>query len=57
MEEFLHPKHPARVILTGPSCCGLSVFLTNLVLNFINEFDKIYIYSSSLNQEIFGKLI
>ena len=34
-----------------------SVLLTNLVLNIINEFDKIYIYSPSLHQDLYQKLI
>ena len=40
MEKFLYPKHPVRCIITGPSECGKSVFLTNLILNSINEYDK-----------------
>ena len=57
MENFLYPPHPARVIITGPSCCGKSVFLTNLVLNINNEYDKINIYSPSLHQDLYRKLI
>ena len=56
MEKFLYPTHPLRCIITGPSCCGKSVFLTTLILNFINEVDKIYIYSSSLHQNLHQKL-
>ena len=40
MEKFLYPSHPVRCTITGPSECGKSVFLTNLVLNN-NEYDKI----------------
>ena len=57
METFLYPKHPVRCIITGPSECGTSVFLTNLILNTINEYDKIYIYSLSLHQDIYQNLI
>ena len=57
MEEILYPNHPRRVIITGPSECGKSVFLTNLSLNIINEYDKIYIYSPSLHQDLYQKLI
>ena len=56
MEKFLYPKHPVRCIITGPSECGKSVFLTNLILNIINEYDKIYIYSPSLHQDLYQKL-
>ena len=57
MEKVLYPKHPIRCIITGPSECGKSVFLTNLILKIINEYDKIYIYSPSLHQELYQKLI
>ena len=55
-EKFLYPNHPVRCIITGPSECGQSVLLTNLFLYFINEYDKIYIYSPSLHQDLYQKL-
>ena len=57
MDKSLYPTHPVRCIITGPSCSGKSVFLTNLILNIVNEYDKIYIYSPSLHQDIYQKLI
>ena len=57
MEKILYPTHPVRCILTGPSECGKSVFLTNLILNIINEYNKIYIFSPRLNQDLYQKLI
>ena len=54
---FLYPNHPIRCIITGPNECGISVFLTHLLLNIINEFDKMYIYSQSLHQDLYQKLI
>ena len=51
------PNPPVRCIITGPSDCGKSVFLTNLILNIINEYDKIYIYSPSLHQDLYQKII
>ena len=57
MDKFLYPNHPVRCIITGPSECGKSVFLTILILNIINEYDKIYIYSPSLHQDLYQKLI
>ena len=56
MEKFLYPSHPVRCIITGPSCSGKSVFLINLILNIINEYNKIYIYSPSLHQDLYQKL-
>ena len=56
-EKFLYPSHPCRVIITGPSNVGKTYFLTNIILNIINEYDKIYIYSTSLHQDLYQKLI
>ena len=57
MGKILYPKHSFRCIITGPSECGKSVFLTNLISNIINEYGKIYIYSPSLHQNLYQKLI
>ena len=57
MEKLLYPKHPVRCIITGPSECGKSIFLTNLILNILNKYDKIYTYSPSLHQDLYQKLI
>ena len=57
MEKFPYPTHPVRCIITGQSECANSVFLTNLILNIINEYDKIYIYSPSLHQDLYQKII
>ena len=57
MEKLLYPNHPVRCIITGPSECGKSLFLTNLISNIFNEYDKLYIYSPSLHQDLYQKLI
>ena len=57
MEKFLYSTHPVRFIIRGPSECGKSVFLTNLILKIINEYDKIYIFSPSLSQDLYQKII
>ena len=56
MEKILYPSHPCRVIITGPSNVGKTYFLTNIFLNIINEYDKIYIYSPSLHQNLYQRL-
>ena len=56
MEKYLYPNNPFSCIITGPSCSAKSVFLTNLVLYIINEYNKIYIYSPSLHQDLYQKL-
>ena len=57
MEKILYPNHPVRCTITGPSKCGKSVFLTNLILNIFNDYGKTYIYSPSLHQDLYQKLI
>ena len=56
MEKFFYPIHPVRCFITGPSECGKSVFLTNLILKIINEYEKIKFYSPSLHQDLYQKL-
>ena len=56
MEKILYPTHPVGCIITRPSGCGKSVFLTNINLYFINECNKIFIYSPSLHQDLYQKL-
>ena len=56
MEKNLYPTHPVRCFIIGPSCSGKSVFLINLILNIINEYDRKYIYSPSLHQNLYQKL-
>ena len=57
MEKHLYPTHPLRCIICGPSNVGKSVVLTTLILNNINEYDKIYIYSPSQHQNLYRKMI
>ena len=57
MEKILYPSHPVRCIITGPNNVGKTYFLTNIILNIIKEYDKIYIYSPSLHQDLYQKLI
>ena len=57
MEKFLNPNHPVRCIIAGPSNSGKTILLTNLIINFINEFEKLYIFSPSIHQDLYQKLI
>ena len=57
MDNFFYPIHPVRCIITGPSECGKSVFLTKINLKIFNEYAKLYIYSPSLHQDLYQKLI
>ena len=57
MDKILYPNHLLRCIICGPSNVGESVFPTILILNIINEHDKIYIYSPTLHQGLYQKLM
>ena len=57
IDKNLYPIHPVRCIISGPSNSGKSIFLTNLILNIIKEYNKIYIYSPSLHQDLYQKII
>ena len=56
MDKILYPTRPVRFVKTRPSNVGKSVFLTSLILIFITDSDKIYIYSPSLLQDIYRKI-
>ena len=57
MEKFLYPNHPVRCFITEHSECGKSVYLTNLLLIIIIEYNKLYIYSTGFHQDFYQKLI
>ena len=57
MDKILYPQSPLRAIITGPSNSGKTYFLSNLTLNIIDEFQKIYLYSPCLHQDLYQKLI
>ena len=57
MEKFSNLSHPVQCIITEPSECGKSYFLTKLLLNIFIEYEKIYIFSPSLHQDLDQKLI
>ena len=56
MDKFLYPNDLVRGIIKGPSNIGKSLFLTNIILNIIYEYDKLCIYSPSLHQYLCQKL-
>ena len=57
MKNYLYPNHAVRCIIRGPSECGKSVFLTHLILKNFMEYDRKNIYSPSLHQDLYQKLI
>ena len=57
MKKFLYPEHLVHSIITERSECGKFLFLTNLIINFNIDFEKVYIYPQSLHQGIYQKVI
>ena len=57
MDKKLYPKTPVRVVISGPSGCGKTCLLMKLITEIINDFTEIYIYSPSIHQETYQKLI
>ena len=57
MEKFLYPEIPVRVIISGKSASGKSTLLFKILFNIINEFDKIYIFSPTIHQPTYQKII
>ena len=55
MVKFSDATHPVRCIITGPNKCGKKCFPTNLFLKNNNDFEKIYIYSPSVHQDLYQK--
>ena len=56
IEKFLYPTHPVHSIITGARDIGKTVFLSNSIFNNIDEYKKVYIYSSFLHQDFYQKL-
>ena len=57
MDKYLYLQHPLRCFNIEPRSVEKSWFLTIVRLNNINEYEKIYIYSPSLHQALYQKLI
>ena len=53
LDKTLYPTYPFRCNITGLLECGKTFFLLNLALNIIDDFEKIYIYSPSLHQDLY----
>ena len=55
MNKFLYPPHATRCVTSGPSNVGKSVFIKIFFSNFTNQYNKIYIYSPFLHQDMYQK--
>lgn len=49
------PKFPFRICVSGPSSCGKTNFVLEMIINYL-YYDKIYFYSTSLEQGKYKKL-
>ena len=50
------PDKCFRMLICGPSGCGKTNLLLNILLKPLIQYDKIYLYSKSLEQEKFQYL-
>ena len=57
MNKIFYPKSSVRVVISGPSGCGKTCLLTKLITEIINDFTEKYIYSPSIHQDMYQKLI
>ena len=57
LEKNLYPNHPLGCINCVPSSSGKSIILTKLISNVVNKLNKKYIYSASVHQGLYQKLI
>ena len=55
IDIIFHPTHQLQCIITGLSNSGKSVFLTDLSLDIIDEYSKIYISSHLVFIKIYIK--
>lgn len=49
------PKFPFRICVSGPSSCGKTNFVLEMIINYL-YYDKVYFYSTSLEQGKYKKL-
>ena len=57
MEKLLNLEIPIRCIISGESNSGKSTLLFKLLFKIINDFDKINIYSPTIHQLNYQKII
>ena len=50
------PDKPFRMLICGPSGCGKTNLLVHILLKPLIQYDKIYLYSKSLEQEKYDYL-
>ena len=56
MEKYLYPEPPVRCIISGKSASGKSTLQFQILFNIINNFDKIFIYST-IRQPVYRTII
>ena len=57
MDNFLNPINRIVCNIIGPPACGKSCFLTNIILNFVKGYRKVYIYSPSLYRDLYQRIL
>ena len=57
MEKHLYAEKHLKTILSGKTDSGISTLLFKILFNIINDFDKIYIFSPTIHQPSYQKII
>ena len=57
MEKLIYPEILIRCIISGKSNSGKSTLHFEILFNNIDEFDKIYIFSPTIHQPNYQKVI
>ena len=57
MEKHLYPEKLVGTIISAKSASGKSTLLFKILFNIINEFDKIFIFSPTVHQPSYQKII
>ena len=51
------PKHPARILVCGPTMCGKTTFIKDLILNPQSPYEALYICAYRLEQPAYREII
>ena len=57
MDKIIYPKHQVEAIITGPTACRKTCFLTKLIIQIIIDFTEIYIYLPSFHQDTYQSVL
>ena len=54
LSQPLYP-HPTRILVTSLSGCGKAYLLTKIITRILNNFDNVFLHSTSYDQDLYKK--